>query len=42
LLGYAGSDVLIRSAGEPAIRDGDQIITTQLREAGPGSEVISR
>jgi hypothetical protein len=42
LLGYAGSDVLLRSAGEPALSDGDQIVTTQLREAGPGSKVIIR
>ena len=42
LLGYAGSDALIRSAGDPVIRDGDQIVTTQLREAGPGSKVIIR
>ena len=42
LLGYAGSDVLIRSTGDPVIRDGDQIVTTQLREAGPGSKVIIR
>ena len=42
LLGYAGSDALFRSAGEPAIREGDRIVTTQLREAGSGSKVIVR
>jgi len=42
LLGYAGSDALVRSAAEPVIRNGDQIVTTQLREAGPGSKVIVR
>ncbi|MBT8444056.1 MAG: efflux RND transporter periplasmic adaptor subunit [Gammaproteobacteria bacterium] len=39
ILGYAGNDVLFRSVGAPAIRDGDRIVTTQLREAGPGAKV---
>jgi RND family efflux transporter MFP subunit len=42
LLGYAGSDALIRSAGEPPIADGDRIVITQLREAGPGSRISVR
>lgn len=42
VLGYAGSDVLFRSAGDTPIRDGDRIVTTQLREAGPGSRVSIR
>ena len=42
ILGYAGSDVLFRSVGSPAIRDGDWIVTTQLREAGPGAKVSAR
>jgi RND family efflux transporter MFP subunit len=42
ILGYAGNDVLFRSVGTPAIRDGDRIVTTQLREAGPGAKVVAR
>lgn len=42
LLGYAGNDALFRSAGEPAIEDGDLIVTTQLREAGQGAKVVVR
>lgn len=42
LLGYSGSDLLFVSDGEPAIRDGDQIITTQLREGGAGALVETR
>ena len=43
VLGYAGSDVLFRSAGEPIpIKDGDRIVTTQLREGGPGARVAVR
>lgn len=40
--GYSGSDMLFTSAGEPAIRDGDLIITTQLREGGTGAKVSVR
>ena len=42
VLGYSGSDVLFRSASDPRINDGDRIVTTQLREAGPGSRVLIR
>jgi len=40
--GYAGTDILIRAGGEPGIRDGQQIVVTQLREAGPGAKVSIR
>jgi RND family efflux transporter MFP subunit len=40
--GYAGNDVLFTSAGDPAIRDGDVILTTQLREIGTGVKVAVR
>lgn len=42
VLGYAGNDVLFVSAGEPPIRDGDVILTTQLREIGTGVKVAVR
>jgi len=42
ILGYAGNDILFRGAGEPGIEDGDRIVTTQLREAGPGAKVVIR
>ncbi|MFQ5634598.1 MAG: efflux RND transporter periplasmic adaptor subunit [Gammaproteobacteria bacterium] len=42
VLGYSGNDVLFRGAGQPAIADGDLIVTTQLREAGPGARVATR
>lgn len=42
VLGYTGNEVLLRSSGDPPLRDGDQIVTTQLREAGPGSRVSVR
>lgn len=40
--GYAGSDMLFESDGEPAIVDGDRIIATQLREIGAGMKVRVR
>ncbi len=40
--GYDGSHVLFVGAGEPPIRDGDLIITTQLREGGTGARVAVR
>jgi RND family efflux transporter MFP subunit len=40
--GRVGSDILFSSAGEPPVRDGDQVVVSQLREAGPGSRVRSR
>lgn len=39
---YAGTELLVRSAGKPAIRDGDQVVITQLREAGAGAQVTVR
>jgi RND family efflux transporter MFP subunit len=42
ILGYAGNDVLFASAGDPPIRDGDVILTTQLREIGTGVKVAVR
>ena len=40
--GYAGEDVLFVSAGEPRLRDGDKVITTQIREGGAGIRVELR
>lgn len=37
--GYSGSNILFSSAREPAIKDGDLIVTTQLREGGAGVKV---
>jgi RND family efflux transporter MFP subunit len=37
--GYAETSMLFRSDGAPAIKDGDLIVTTQLREAGVGAKV---
>ncbi len=42
VLGFTGSDVLCRGVGDTPIRDGDRIVITQLREAGPGSRVSIR
>lgn len=39
VLGYAGSEALLRSAGEPPLSNGDRIVITQLREAGSGARV---
>jgi len=40
--GYAGEDVLFRSAGEPLIKDGDKVVITQIREGGVGIKVEVR
>lgn len=40
--GYAGNDLLFTAAGEPAVEDGDLVVTTQLREAGVGARVAVR
>ncbi len=40
--GYSGTNVLFSSAGDPLIRDGDLIVTTQLREGGAGVKVVVR
>jgi len=42
ILGYDGTDVLIRSVGDPPIVDGELIVTTELREAGAGAKVEVR
>jgi len=42
ILGYAGNEALLRSAGDPPVRDGDRIVITQLREAGSGAKVLVR
>lgn len=42
LLGHAGSDMIFRAAGEPALADGDRVVVTPLREAGVGVKVIDR
>jgi multidrug efflux pump subunit AcrA (membrane-fusion protein) len=40
--GYAGDDILFVAAGEPALRDGDKVVTTQIREGGAGVKVEIR
>ena len=42
VLGYNGTDVLFRSAGDPPITEGESIVTTVLREAGVGAKVEVR
>jgi len=42
IIGYAGSDIIFRSAGSDSIDDGDLIVTTQIREGGPGARVAVR
>ena len=42
LLGHDGDQIIFRSAGEPALADGDRVVTTPLREAGVGVKVIER
>lgn len=42
LLGHDGDHIIFRSAGEPALVDGDRVVTTPLREAGVGVKVIDR
>lgn len=42
VVGYTGSDLLFTSAGDPPLADGDQIITTQIREGGAGIRVEVR
>jgi RND family efflux transporter MFP subunit len=40
--GYSGNDMLFESAGEPPLRDGDRVLTSQLREIGAGVMVRVR
>ena len=42
LLGHDGDHIIFRSAGEPALADGDRVVTTPLREAGVGVKVIEQ
>ena len=42
LLGHDGNNIIFRSAAEPALADGDRVVTTPLREAGVGVKVIDR
>jgi hypothetical protein len=42
IIGYAGSDIIFRSVAGEAIVDGDLIVTTQIREGGPGARVAVR
>jgi RND family efflux transporter MFP subunit len=42
VLGYAGDDILFVSRGEPLVRDGDRVVTTQIREGGEGVKVEIR
>lgn len=40
--GYAGNDLLFTGVGEPALADGDRVLTSQLREIGAGVKVQVR
>lgn len=40
--GYDADDMLVASAGEPALQDGDRVLTSQLREIGAGVKVKVR
>jgi len=42
IIGYTGSDIIFRSADGERIVDGDLIVTTQIREGGPGARVAVR
>lgn len=42
ILGHDGNNLLLSSTDESLINDGDLIITTQLREGGPGAKVEVR
>ena len=42
IIGYTGSDIIFRSVEGEAIVDGDLIVTTQIREGGPGARVAVR
>jgi RND family efflux transporter MFP subunit len=42
VVGYTGDDILFVPAGAPAVVDGDQVITTQIREGGAGIRVDVR
>jgi RND family efflux transporter MFP subunit len=42
VLGHDGDRIIFRSAGEPALADGDRVVTTPLREAGVGMKVIGQ
>lgn len=42
ILGYSGNYLIVGNAGEPAVRDGDAIVITQLREGGAGARVSVR
>lgn len=42
VLGRDGDRIIFRSAGEPALADGDRVVTTPLREAGVGMKVIGQ
>ena len=42
IVGYSGSDIIFRSGDGEPISDGDLIVTTQIREGGPGAKVAVR
>ena len=42
VIGYAGNDMLFRSAGDIPVADGDQVVITQIREGGAGIRVDVR
>jgi len=42
VVGYTGDDILFVPAGDPPLLDGDQVITTQIREGGAGIRVDVR
>jgi len=42
VIGYTGNDIIFRNAGDEPIVNGDLIVTTQIREGGPGARVAVR
>lgn len=42
VLGYSGEQIIFRSDGLPVVENGDLVLTTQIRESGPGLKVRVR
>ncbi|MDH3978670.1 MAG: HlyD family efflux transporter periplasmic adaptor subunit, partial [Gammaproteobacteria bacterium] len=42
IIGYVGDTIIFRSDGNPEIADGDLMVTTKIRDGGPGSRVAIR
>lgn len=40
--GHTGNDMLVASDGSPSLKDGDRVLTSQLREIGAGVKVTVR